>query len=66
MINEWDATPEGEAMREIREAIKWYDERKQSWLSVVTFIGIRALFGGWFELLHSIGRPDRRGGPLSH
>lgn len=42
---------------EIKAAIAYYEEHGKCWLSVVTFIGIKALFGGWFELTN-----DLRGG----
>lgn len=45
---------DAEARDEIRAAIAWYDARGLCWLSVVTFIGIRALFGGWSELVRSL------------
>ncbi len=51
-----------EARDEIRDAIAYYDARGLCWLSVVTFIGIKALFGGWLELLDSI-RPRSAGRP---
>jgi hypothetical protein len=43
-----------EAREEIRAAIAHYDERGQCWLSVVTFLGIKWCFGGWYELCRSI------------
>jgi hypothetical protein len=43
-----------EARDEIRDAINWYDAKGKCWLSVVTFIGIKALFGGWWELVRSL------------
>lgn len=46
-----------EAREEIRAAIIYYDERGLCWLSVVTFIGIKALFGSFSELLRSARRP---------
>jgi hypothetical protein len=45
------------ARDEIRAAIEWYDARGKCWLSVVTWIGIRALFGSWRELTDSVRRP---------
>jgi hypothetical protein len=45
---------DAEARGEIRAAIEWYDAQGKCWLSVVTFIGIRALFGGWLELVRQV------------
>ena len=42
------------AMEEIRDAIRFYDERGSDWVSVVTFIGITHLFGGWEKLVASL------------
>lgn len=47
---------DAEARDEIRAAIEWYDGKGKCWLSVVTFIGIRALFGGFHELVRSVRR----------
>lgn len=46
------------AQQEIMDAIAFYDERKWNWVSVVTFIGIKHLFGGWLELERLL-RPNR-------
>lgn len=54
---------DAEAREEIRAAIVYYDEHGWCWLSVVTFIGIRALFGGWHELIKSLRAPYRRNKP---
>jgi hypothetical protein len=48
-----------DARDEIRAAIAHYDERGACWLDVVTFLGIRWCFGGFYELLNQL-RP--RGG----
>lgn len=50
-----------EAKAEILSAIEWYDARGLCWLSVVTYIGIKALFGSWYELVASVRRPWRKG-----
>lgn len=47
-----------EIREEIKAAIAWYEERGKCWLSVVTFIGFRALFGTWAEV--AIVRRDRQ------
>lgn len=43
-----------EAREEIRNAIAFYDGRGSCWVSAVTFIGIKALFGGWLELTKAL------------
>jgi hypothetical protein len=39
------------AREEIRDAIEYYDRRGWDWVSVVTYIGIRHMFGSWSELV---------------
>jgi hypothetical protein len=46
-----------EALEEMREAIDHYDRCGYDWTSVVTYIGIKHLFGGWQELQRGIRRP---------
>lgn len=49
-----------EARDEIKAAIEWYEARGLCWLSVVTFLGIRWCFGGFYELVDQL-RPGGRG-----
>jgi hypothetical protein len=45
------------AESEIIAAIDWYTRRGKSWISVVTYIGICHLFGGWSELCRQLRAP---------
>lgn len=42
------------ARQEMRDAITYYEGRGLCWVSVVTYIGITALFGGWRELVDGL------------
>ena len=42
------------AQMEIMNAIAFYEDRGSDWLSVVTFLGIKHLFGGWHELTRGL------------
>lgn len=53
---------DSEARDEIKAAIEYYESRGLCWISVVTYLAIRATFGGWLELLDSI-RPTTAGRP---
>jgi len=50
-----------EAREEIKAAIEHYEARGACWLSAVTFLGIRQIFGSWYELVDGVRRPWAQG-----